>query len=47
MNKKSILLLTSTIALAGIGFYFYKKRQTRLAYEKSVQDLTEEFNVFN
>lgn len=47
MNKKSIILLTSTLALASIGFYFYKKRQTRIVYEKSVQELTKEYQVFN
>ena len=47
MNKKSIVLLTSTLALASLGFYFYKKRQTRIVYEKSVQELTKEYTVFN
>jgi LPXTG-motif cell wall-anchored protein len=47
MNKKSILILTGTLALAGLGFYFYKKRQSRLAYEKSVENITEEYQVFN
>jgi len=47
MNKKSIILLTSTLALASLGFYFYKKRQTRIVYEKSVQELTKTYNVFN
>jgi hypothetical protein len=47
MKKKSIILLTSTLALASLGFYFYKKRQTRITYEKSVQELTKTYNVFN
>lgn len=46
MNKKSIVLLTSTLALASLGFYFYKKRQTRIVYEKSVKELTKEYQVF-
>jgi hypothetical protein len=47
MNKKSIIFLTSTLALASLGFYFYKKRQTRIVYEKSVENLTKEYQVFN
>ena len=47
MNKKSIILLTSTLALASLGFYFYKKRQTKIFYEKSVDNLTKEYQVFN
>jgi hypothetical protein len=47
MNKKSIILLTSTLALASFGFYFYKKRQNKIAYQKSVENLTKEYEVFN
>jgi hypothetical protein len=47
MNKKSIILLTSTLAIASLGFYFYKKRQTRIVYEKSVEKITKEYQVFN
>jgi hypothetical protein len=47
MNKKSILFLTATLALAAFGFYFYKKKQSRIAYEKSVENITEEYQVFN
>lgn len=47
MNKKSLLFLTGTLALASLGFYFYKKRQSRLAYEKSVEEITQEYQVFN
>jgi hypothetical protein len=46
MNKKSIILLTSTLAIASLGFYFYKKRQTRIVYEKSVKEITKDYQVF-
>jgi hypothetical protein len=47
MNKKTIILLTSTLAIASLGFYFYKKRQTKIAYEKSVENITKDYQVFN
>jgi len=47
MNKKTIILLTSTLAIASLGFYFYKKRQTKIAYEKSVKNITKDYQVFN
>jgi hypothetical protein len=47
MNKKSIILLTSTLAIASLGFYFYKKRQTRIVYQKSVENITKDYQVFN
>lgn len=47
MNKKYIIILTSTLALASLGFYFYKKRQTQIAYENSVKELADNYDVFN
>ena len=47
MNKKHILYLTTALALASVGFYYYKKRKTNAEYKKSVKEMTEQYNVFN
>jgi hypothetical protein len=47
MNKKTILLFSTTLALASLGFYFYKKNKTKVVYEKSVEKITENYQVFN
>jgi len=47
MNKKYIIILTSTLALASLGFYFYNKRKTQIAYQNSVKELAENYDVFN
>jgi len=47
MNKKSILIISTTIALLSIGFYFYRRRVAQIEYKKSVEQLTSQYNVFN
>ena len=47
MNKKVILIVSTTLALLSVGFYFYKKRTAQIEYKKSVEEITSQYNVFN
>lgn len=53
MDKRvrNIMLITSSIlAVAGVTYYFYsRKREKELtkAYEEQIQQLTEQYQVFN
>jgi hypothetical protein len=39
--------MTTALALASVGFYYYKKRKANAEYKKSVEDITQQYNVFN
>lgn len=46
-KKKAILILTTTLVLASVGFYFYRKRRADKIYKESVEEITQQYNVFN
>lgn len=49
MKNKYVLIIVSLTALTlgSLGFYYYKKMKTRLEYEKSIKQITTQYNVFN
>ena len=47
MDKKHIIYMATALALASVGFYYYKKRKANAEYKKSVEEMTEQYNVFN
>jgi uncharacterized protein YneF (UPF0154 family) len=52
-SQKIILIITSVLAVAGVGYYIYsKQREKRLAkiYEESINQMVEEYGanqIFN
>jgi uncharacterized membrane protein YebE (DUF533 family) len=53
MEKKTtkiLLIVSSVIALGGIGYYIYSKQQEKKMaeiYRKSVEDMANQYQIFN
>lgn len=53
MDKKTsriLLIVTSIIAIAGIGYFIYSKRQEKKMaeiYKKSIEDMAQQYQIFN
>ena len=53
MEKRTInilLIVSSVIALGGIGYYIYSKQQEKKMaeiYRKSVEDMANQYQIFN
>jgi hypothetical protein len=47
MKNKHILYIATALALASVSFYYYRKRKANAEYKKSVEEMTQEYDVFN
>jgi hypothetical protein len=48
-TKKILLIVSSVLALGGIGYYIYSRQQQKKmaeVYRKSVQEMTSNYQIF-
>jgi hypothetical protein len=47
MNKRYFIFIATALALGSIGFYYYKKRKELDIINKRINNITDNYEVFN